>query len=381
MSSEAQLFITCAPTLEPLLCEELKAMGIPDTHVGFRGVYVEKWNWNTIYQINYASRLATRVLLPLSRFRCFDQKSLYRHTSELDWSPIFKEGLTFAIDANVHHRELRNSLFAAQVMKDAICDQLRNKTGRRPSVQTQNPDIQLNLFIQQQTAVISFDTSGEALHKRGYRQESVEAPIKETLAAALLHLAKYQADDVLFDPCCGSGTILIEAALMATKTPPGFLRRQWGFMHHPRFNTIEWLQVKNAIDADRIPLQKNRISGIDISRNSVRATKINLKAAGFHHLIPIEISDFREYRCLPTPNLIVTNPPHGGRLDDEEQLRPLYRALGQFMKESCSKPGRGYIFTGNLELAKEVGLAANRRYELSNGGIDSRLLEYNFEPV
>lgn len=371
------LFISCAPALEPLLLEELQEFGLSALHIGYRGVFVNDWDWKTIYRINYASRLASRVLLPILRFRCFDRRSLYRHAMEIDWTQYLKEGWTFAIDANVHHRELKNSLFAAQVVKDAICDQLRQRTGRRPSVQVQNPDVQINLFIQQQNAIISFDTSGEPLHKRGYRQETVEAPIQETLAAAILRLAHYTKDSIFLDPCCGSGTLLIEAALIATQTSPGYLRTKWGFMRHPHFDSAEWLKVRNHIDERRTSLDPHRIFGVDRSQSAVRASKINLKAAGFNQQIEVQQADFREYQPSNHPNLMITNPPHGRRLEEEEQLRPLYRALGDFMKHQCTRPGKGFIFTSNLELAKEVGLAAKRRYILNNGGLDSRLLEFD----
>lgn len=371
------LFVTCAPELESLLMEELHALGVTSAYSGYRGVYVETWDWSTIYRINYASRLASRVLLPLSRFRCFDKNTLYRHAMEIDWSRYLKEGWTFAIDANVNHRQLRNSLFAAQVVKDAICDQMRQRTGRRPSVQLQSPDVQINLFIQQQMGVISFDTSGEPLHKRGYRQETTEAPVQETLAAAMLCLARYTKDQIFLDPCCGSGTLLIEAALMATNTPPGYLRHVWGFMHHPQYDSTTWLKVRNQIDENRIPLMPNHLYGFDISKNAVRATKINLKAAGFSKDIQVSEMDFREWLPTFSPNFILTNPPHGRRLEEVDQLRSLYRALGSFMKEKCAKPAKGFIFTGSAELSKEVGLAAKRRYVLSNGGIESRLLEYD----
>lgn len=352
-------------------------MGISSVHIGYRGVFINEWDWNTIYKVNYASHLASRVLLPLIHFRCFDRRSLYRHAMEIDWSRYLKEGYTFAIDANVHHRELRNSLFAAQVVKDAICDQMRQKTGRRPSVQVQQPDVQINLYIQQQSAVISFDTSGEPLHKRGYRQEAVEAPIQETLGAAILRLARYTKEQIVLDPCCGSGTLLIEAALMATNTPPGYLRKQWGFMRHPDYQSSDWLKARNQVDEKRISLAPHHLFGVDRSQAAVRASKINLKAAGFHQQVEIQQADFRDYVPAIAPNLIVSNPPHGRRLEEEEQLRPLYRALGDFIKHQCTKPGRGYVFTSNLELAKEVGLAATRRHVLNNGGLDSRLLEYD----
>lgn len=373
--SSASLFVTCAPTLEPLLLEELIELGVTAT-VGYRGVYVDQWDWSTIYKINYASRLASRVLLPLTRFRCFDQKSLYNNASDIDWMPFMKGISTFAIDANVQHPQLRNSLYAAQIVKDAICDQMRNRTGKRPSIDLQNPDIQLNLFIHDQTAIISFDTSGEPLHKRGYRQEGGEAPIQETLAAAILRIAKYTKESVLLDPCCGSGTILIEAALMATNTPPGYLRKYWGFMRHPDYDQNEWLKVRNSIDEKREPLAGKHIFGVEINKNTVRIAKVNLRAAGFYREVSVVQSDFREFTPEVLPDLIVTNPPHGHRLEDETSLIPLYRALGDFMKQKCAKPSRGYIFTTSMELTKEVGLSAKQRHVLSSGGMDARLLEF-----
>lgn len=373
-----RLFVSCAPTLEPLLMDELRELGFNSLQVGYRGVFIEEWDWATIYRVNYASRLASRVLLPLAHFRCFDRRTLYRHAMEIDWSSFFKGNLTFAIDANVNHRELRNSLFAAQVVKDAICDQMRQQTGKRPSVEVQNPDVQLNLYIQQQVATISFDTSGSPLHKRGYRQETVEAPIQENLAAAILRLAGYSPDLIFLDPCCGSGTFLIEAALIATETPPGFLRRQWGFMQHPQYEASEWLKIRNQMDAKRISLPTQHLFGIDRSQAAVRASKINLKAAGFQQQVEVQQSDFREFTPSVPPNFILSNPPHGRRLEEEDQLRSLYRSLGDFMKRTCAKTGRGYVFTTSLDLAKEVGLAAKKRHVLSSGGLEGRLLEFDF---
>ncbi|MCE2983527.1 MAG: THUMP domain-containing protein [Parachlamydia sp.] len=371
------LFVSCASALEPLLMDELSELGIKNCSIGYRGVFVDQWSWDDIYTINYASRLASRVLLPLARFKCFDRKTLYQHINAIDWSRFIKEKNTFAIDANVNHRELRNSLFAAQVAKDAICDQIRQKVGRRPSIDVQNPDIQLNLYIQQSLGIMSFDTSGAPLHKRGYRLESVEAPIKETLGAALLRLANYNSEAVFCDPCCGSGTLLIEAAMMATQTPPGYLRHQWGFMRHPDSRLSDWLNVRNRLDANRQPLLPGRLFGIDINKQAVWASKVNLRAAGFHQGVEIIQEDFRESELPTAPSFVLTNPPHGRRLDDENILRSFYRSLGHFLKQKTAKPAKGFIFTGNMELAKEVGLSASKRHVLNNGGVDSRLLEYD----
>ena len=249
------LFVTCGQGMEALLIQELETLGYPLTTAGYRGVKVASVEIDAIYRINYCSRLAGRVFLPLTAFQCRDAKDLYKAASKINWTDYISSEKTFAIDANVSHPRLRNSLFAAQVVKDAICDHFRDKTGERPSVDVKNPDVQLNLFIHNESCVISFDTSGHSLHKRGYREETVEAPLQETMGAALLKLANYQGNEIFYDPCCGSGTLLIEAALIASKTPPGFLRRQWGFFHLPDYNESTWLQYK--MEADDIEKEIN----------------------------------------------------------------------------------------------------------------------------
>lgn len=251
-----ELFATCAQGMEPLLVQELGQFGYDNLRSGYRGVFIPMASFSDIYVINYSSRIAGRVLFPLTDFRCPNRYVLYQQASKVDWSLYLSNDKTFAIDANVSHKELTNSLFAAQVLKDAICDQFREKTGNRPSVDTHSPDVQFNLFIRDQSAIISLDTSGSPLYKRGYRQESGPAPIQESLAAALLTLAQYQGNEIVFDPCCGSGTLLIEAALMATHTPPGYLRRNWGFMNHPDFVQTDWLKVKAELDQKRSLCQK-----------------------------------------------------------------------------------------------------------------------------
>lgn len=373
-----ELFVVCSQGMETLLAEELSELGFPNSSLGYRGVYVPDTSMEAIYRINYCSRIAGRVLLPLKRFRCKDRRDLYDGIASINWRPYISLGKTFAIDSNVsNHRELRNSHFVALVAKDAICDQFREKAGQRPNVDRENPDVQLNVFIQNDQATVSFDTSGTPLHRRGYRQADVEAPIRQSLAAALLRLADFKGDEIVCDPCCGSGTLLIEAALIATRTPPGYLRQKWGFTLFPEFSQVAWLKVKNEADAQKVPLQPNRFFGMDINKNAVHACKVNFRAAGFHQGINVIQGDFRSWSPQIKPNFLITNPPHGNRLDEEEFLRPIYRSLGEFMKEQMTKPARGFIFTGNMELAKEVGLSAKRRYEIDNAGIDSRLLEFD----
>jgi putative N6-adenine-specific DNA methylase len=373
---DVELFVSCAQGLEPLLLEEIRALGGRDLREGFRGVFVNG-PFEIIYRINYGSRLASRVLLPLKHFRCYNQEALYKGVSGVDWLRYIPGNKTFAIDANVTHKFLRNSLFAAQVVKDAICDQFRNARGMRPNVDVKNPDVQLNLYIRDQDGVIYFDTSGAPLHKRGYRIDSVEAPVQETLAAAMLLLARYKGDEIVLDPCCGSGTLLIEAAMMASKTPPGFLRQQWGFRLLPDFTQEGWLKVKAELDRERIPLAKGHFFGCDINKDAVRVSRTNLRAAGFLQEVQVVQADFREFTPAVLPNFVITNPPHGRRLDDEESLRPLYRALGDFFKKQTAKPGKGFVFTSSLDLAKEVGLTPTRRNVMYNSGIESRFLEFD----
>lgn len=370
-----KLFVVCAQSLEEILAQELYELGYQDVEVGYRGVYVEA-SEEAIYEINYCSRIAGRVLLPLLNFRCQTKEQLYESAKKIPWEKYIPFGKTIAIDSNVSHPQLRNSLFASQLLKDAICDRLKELRGERPSVDLKEPDIQLNLFIQHQRGIISFDTSGIPLFKRGYRQESVEAPIQESLAAALLYLLNYQGDEILYDPCCGSGTILIEAALMASRTAPGYLRQQWPFKYLPFYDHQKWLAVKARADDRRIPLQPNKFFGTEINKNAVRICKTNLRAAGFHQSIDIQQYDFREFEPTIKPNLILTNPPHGMRLNEVESLKPLYRGFGDWMKRKAEKPARGGIFTSSMELAKEVGLSAKRRHVIMNSGVESRFLEY-----
>lgn len=372
-----ELFVTCSNHLEHLLAQELGELGYPKAVTGFRGVRVPDVDLSAIYRINYRSRIAGRVLMPIAQFRCYDPESLYDGIYKIDWLKYLSAKNSISIDANVNHPKLRNSLFCAQITKDAICDQLRKRVGERPRVDTKDPDVQLNLYINNNWATISFDTSGMPLHKRGYRQETVEAPMQESLAAALILMAGYKGDEVFCDPCCGSGTLVIEAAMRASATPAGFFRKKWGFFHLPDHNQELWLKEKNSADDMRIPLQPDRFFCADIHKQSIHACKVNLRAIGFHNAVEVIQTDIREYEPRLAPNFILTNPPYGRRLDDMNQLTTLYRAIGDFMKRKSSKPAKGFVFTGSYELSKEVGLAATKRHVLDNGGIEARLLEYD----
>lgn len=354
------MFIVCSTGLELLLIQELKELGIP-ARKGFRGVYVAQ-TVDNVYKINYLSRIATRVLWPLADFPCRDRHDLYAQAKKIDWSLYLVSDKTFAIDSNVTHPSLRNSLFAALVVKDAICDQLRTKTGKRPSINLEKPDVQLNLFINNGRATLYFDTSGAPLYKRGYRQESVAAPLQESLAAAILKLAGYTPDDVVADPFCGSGTFLIEAAMIATKTPAGYFRKQWGFAHLPEFSSQEWQQVKTTADQAITPLQPGKIFGSDNDSKAVGISRAHAKAVGFNIFISKQEAKNASYPTPPT--LVVANPPYGKRLVNNE---PPFRDLGEFLK---TVKARAAVLYPNKVLTRLLDRQTALKTTLCNGGLD-----------
>lgn len=359
-----ELFISCPENLEPLLLEELKQLNVPSARKGFRGVSVPA-SMEAVYTINYCSRIATRVLYPLRSFTCRGRDDLYDAAREIPWNHFFKGTQTLAIDANVSHPRLKHSLFAAQVMKDAICDQLREKTGERPSIDLKNPDIQLNLYIQENKALISFDTSGAPLFKRGWRSASTTASLQENLAAALLMRAGYTANKTLCDPFCGSGTFLIEAALMATCTPPGFFRKKWGFMQLPEFNAERWNAFKATWDARRISLAPNKLFGADKDLMAIQASRGHARATGFLDEIQFQQADIIRY-SPPTPiDLVITDPPYGKRLETSQQL---YRELGQFLQKI--HPSSAWVLAPHAQYLQVTDLPIKRAFPFFHGGMD-----------
>jgi putative N6-adenine-specific DNA methylase len=304
------------------------------------------------------------VLWPLAHFPCADREALYKKAKAIDWLRYLTVDKTFAIDANVSHPNLRNSLFAALVVKDAICDQMRERKGKRPSINTSSPDVQLHLFIQNGYATISFDTSGDPLYKRGWRKQTVEAPLQESLAAALLSLAGFEQE--LSDPFCGSGTVLIEAAMMASKTPAGYFRKSWGMFQMPEFSEREWNEIKKHADSQRIPLEKGKIIGADKDPVACQITLEHLKQTGFDQSIQIDTKDIRSYFPSILPSFILSNPPYGKRLMASLDL---YRSFGQFLQKRCAPSIRAYILSSDENLIAEMGLSIAERWPLQNGGI------------
>jgi len=386
------LFVTCSRGFEPLLQKELLQLGFSESSLkfGFRGVEIDHNEgkmpiMQSIYKINYASRLGIRVLQPLIRGNFMNRDRLYEAARSIPWHKYVPEGVTFAVESRVSDTsQFTNTMFTSLVVKDAIADVCRDHRGFRPNVDTENPQVRFNLFIHEGEGVISVDTSVCPLSKRGYRRRTITAPLQETLAAAILSIAEYsgEQDQILYDPCCGSGTFLIEAGMIAARIPSGFLRSsEYGFYHLPGFNPNEWQKVKSGLDARIRPVSKNQIFGTDMDSVAVEAANYNIKSFSGKILdnVVITQSKFQDFKPPVQPNLLVTNPPFGERLgsEDFQSLTRMYKSLGDFMKKQCAKPTRGFILTGDKILSKSVELKSKRRHILFNGGIESRLLEFD----
>lgn len=364
-----QLFVTCPHGFEPILEKELRSLGINSLTPSFCGIFVPK-TFENIFLINYQSRVATRVLWPVADFFCRGKEDLYHHAKNVPWSDFMHCSKTFAIDSNVTHPNLTNSLFASLIVKDAICDFFREKTGARPSIDKHFPDVQLNLFIQKGKATIYVDTSGAPLHKRGWRDAGTEATIHESLAAALLLYIGYDKDKTFCDPFCGSGTFLVEAAMIATRTPPGLLRKKWGFFHLPGFDKAKWLEWKENQDSLRVPLEKGKILGSDKSREASDSCKKHLQKYGFASSIDLHFDDVAYYNPKVAPECILTNPPYGKRLETSVLL---FKQLGTFLEDKCAKDVSAYLIYPEEELLQTAGLLVQPKLSFKNGGLPIKL--------
>jgi len=367
------LFFAQVTGLMEQLCEkELIELGAKNTKITYRGIYFNA-DAKSLYKINYTSRLITRVLAPLKTFPCYNTNALKLMAEKIPWEKIFSVDKTFAISASVSKSKINNSLYASLCLKDGIADYFREKTGKRPDVEKENPDVRFNLHIEKDTATISLDTSGESLHKRGYRLLAGEAPMQETLAAALIQISNWNGVNKLTDCMCGSGTILCEALMSYCKIPAQKLRRKFGFINMPDFNKDIWEDVKEECDKMIRPLPKGLISGSDKNPEAIKVAKANLSRLPFSDAVDLSCMPFQQINNFEN-GVLITNPPYGMRLGKLEEVQVLYKELGDFLKTKC--PGTSaFIFTGNPELRKSIGLRTSRRIPLTNGKLEGVLLQ------
>lgn len=375
------LFVTCARGLEPLLVDELKALGL--TEVAERGGGVTaNGTWVDAYRACLWSRLASRVLLPLAAFEMPDADALYAGAMTIDWPAWFDVDSTFAIDVAGRSNTVTHTHFAALKVKDAVADRFREVHGRRPNVDADDPDVSIHVHLHGAKGTISLDLSGESLHRRGYRLAGGGAPLKENLACAILVRAGWPAvaaaGGTLFDPMCGSGTLLIEAALMAGDVAPGLLRTRHGFLALTGCEIDGWralmddARLRREAGFERIPV----LHGADLDPAALKAARSNLERAGLVWKIRLNEADVSAMRPpTATPGLVCTNPPYGERMGSEAEMVKLYSLLGALLKQHFAG-WRAAVFTGRPDLGPRLGLRAERMFALYNGDLPCKLLTF-----
>ncbi|MDP2644906.1 MAG: class I SAM-dependent RNA methyltransferase [Desulfobacterales bacterium] len=371
--TDCYYFAQVAEGLKEAGAQELSELGAQDVRPEFSGIRFGA-DKATLYRINYQSRLLSRCLAPLMSFACPDTDRLYQEAKQIAWEDFFSAGSTFAVSGNVSASAISHSKYAALRLKDAVADYFIEKCGQRPDVSVKNPDILLNLHIRNDKAVISLDTSGGALHRRGYREETVSAPMQETVAAAIIRFSQWDGSIPLYDPLCGSGTLLCEALMWYSRTPAGFFRNRFGFELLPDFDQAVWQQVKKEADGCMRELPQGLISGSDVSTVAVGAARTNLMGLRYGNNVSVARTDFRNLPDLEG-HVIVTNPPYGIRMGRDEDLEVFYKNLGDFLKQKC-QGSAAFVYFGDRKYIKKVGLKAAWKKPIQVGGLDGRLVKY-----
>ncbi len=366
-------FASVADDIKDIAETELINLGAQAITPGYKGVYFTA-SKESLYTINLYARLINRVIAPLVTFSAMSEDELYKSAYNIEWEKLFTNKETFAIFASVSKSNITHSKYASLKLKDAVVDRFRNLTGIRPNVDPKDPDIWFNLHIEENSAVISVDTSGGSLHRRGYRKDAVEAPMVETLAASIIKLAEWDCNTPIYDPMCGSGTLLCEAYLMATNTPSAFNRTKFGFERLPDFDKELWKSIKEKSRQNIKPLKDGLIAGSDVSREAVRATLKNLDSINPNHNIQIRQVNMFDIKELSNTT-IVCNPPYGIRLKSNVDLSDFYKSVGDFLKQKC-KGSNAYIYFGDREYLKKIYLKAKWKKPLQNGGLDGRLAKF-----
>lgn len=371
----SRIIITCSNRLSPYLQMEITALGYKAERVFKTGVELKGTLVDCI-RLNLNLRCASQVLFSLKEFRAANADDLYKTLIDFPWEDILNVDGYFSISSNVSNETINNSLFANVKVKDAIVDRFRNRTGERPDSGPELDRTVIHLYWKESLAEIFIDTSGETLSKHGYRKIPGKAPMLESLAAATLLATKWDRLSTFINPMCGSGTLAIEAALLATNRKPGLLRSNYAFMHLNGYEEKFYNDEFKKLEQQVVDVPGLKIIATDISEDAVNISKVNAGIAGLEELIEFAVCDFEE-TIVPEgeSGVVYFNPEYGDRLGVEAELELTYKRIGDFLKKKC-KGYFGYIFTGNLELAKKIGLKPNRRIEFYTSKIDCRLLEY-----
>jgi len=375
-SSRSEFFFASAPRgLEPLLLQEVSSLGGREATAVAGGVAFSG-DWLTCYRVNFWSRIASRVLWRIATFDYNNENDIYAATKAVDWLKYFRVERTLRVNVTAQKSPLKSLEFATLRIKDAVCDRFRDRLGRRPDVDRANPDVRVHAFLEGSRAMLYLDTSGEPLFKRGWRAGHADAPLRENLAAGIILLTGWKADEPLLDPMCGGGTLLVEAAAMARGRAPG-ARRDFGFAKLALFDPKAWEGVKSEERKKEKQLDL-RLYGSDSDPKALNAARRNLAAAGIERWVELERSDILE-RSAPAPaGVMVANPPYGERMGSAAELAEFYPKLGDALKRNFAG-WRCYFFTADLRLPKLIRLEPSARTPLWNGALECRL--YEFEMV
>ncbi|MEQ8525758.1 class I SAM-dependent RNA methyltransferase [Gracilimonas sp.] len=374
-SEKSTISITCPKRITPYLKKELEDLDFPILKVRHAGIETEG-SLNDCMLLNLSLRTAHRVHFRLKDCRPQNADQLYNELVKIPWEDYIDKHGYVSVTSFINNKTVTNTQFANMKVKDAIVDRIRQKTGTRPDSGPNLNKSVVFVFWKNDRAQIYLDTSGESVSRRGYRTETSTAPMQETLAAALILASKWKPGNHFINPMCGSGTIAIEAALQALNKAPGLLRPNYGIKHILGFDEDRWNDLRSDLKNKSNKDFEGRIIATDHDIRAVNATRKNARTAGLDHLIEVRKCDFSETE-IPEgdPGVIMLNPPYGDRIGNEKELEPVYEGIGDYFKQEATG-WWGYVFTGNFDLAKKIGLRTNQRIEFYNSTIDARLLEY-----
>ncbi|MDA0266997.1 MAG: THUMP domain-containing protein [Cyanobacteria bacterium] len=367
-------FATVARGLESLAAQEIEALGGQNVSPGFCGVDFTG-DRPLLYRVNLWARLPFRILATVATFPCATADDLYDGIQALDWSTYLTPEQTLAVNATGKTQRLNHSHFTALQVKNAIVDQQRDRSGSRSTVDPQTPDVQVNVHLYQGQATVSLDSSGGSLHRRGYRPAVGMAPLKESLAAALVYLTEWQPDQAFCDPMCGSGTLPLEASLIALNHAPGLQRDRFGFETWPDFDPVCWQQLRQEAEAAQRPELGAPIVGCDRDQDVIEQARTNAECCGINTHLEFYQQDLSTVEAPATSGVVLCNPPYGKRLGQGEDLAALYKLLGNVLKQQF-KGWTAYVLSGNKALAQSIGLKSAQRWPIYNGTLPCQLMKY-----
>lgn len=357
--------------LEQVLAQELTQLGANNIQIGRRMVSFTG-DKELMYRANFQLHTAIRILKPIAKFKAKSADDVYDEIQKIDWKLYIEEGKTFSVDSVVYSEEFRNSRFVTYKVKDAIVDQFREKTGKRPNISVSNPDIRLNIHVAEYNCTLSLDSSGESLHRRGYRQESVEAPLNEVLAAGMILMTGWKGETDFIDPMCGSGTLPIEAALIARNMAPGVFRQGYAFEKWPDFDADLFDHIYNDDSQERE--FEHHIYGYDIDMKAVNTARLNVRAAGLTKDITIEQADFKDFKKPENASIMVTNPPYGERISTPNLLQT-YKMIGERLKHQFMN-NDAWILSYREECFEQIGLKPSIKIPVYNGSLECEFRKY-----